>query len=150
MVKLPEFPSIDFSKLDINALRNVDLSKFTADLPAINADKLVAAIRDAAYITVGLGVTAFEQAQARRSALVKVISERFGASKTRVDALLSAVEANLAKMDERVVAVEARVDTVVDKIEEILPVQAGAILNQARDLTKVARKQVRGLVRTAA
>jgi hypothetical protein len=143
MVKLPDFPSIDFSKLDINALRNVELPKFTADLPAINADKLVAAIRDAAYLTVRLGVEAFEQAQTRRNELVKVISERFGASKTRV-------EANLAKRDERVNAVEARVDAVVDKIEEILPVQAGAFLGQARDLTKVARKQVRGLIRTAA
>lgn len=152
MSKFPDFPSIDFSKLDVNALRNVDLSKFvpTVDLPGIDADKLAAAVRDAAYLIVGLGVVAVEQTQVRRRQLVKSISDRFGASKTHVESLLSTVEASLARMDERVNTVDDRVDVVVDKIEGILPGQAGVLLGQARDLTKVARKQVRGLIRNAA
>ncbi len=167
MYKLPdfssiEFPSIDFpgfdlskfdlSQLDLAALRNIDVSKY---VPNINlstgeAGKLTAALRDAAYITVGLGVVAVEQAQARRRQLVTAISDRFGASKTQVETLLGAFETRLAKMDEQVDAVEARLDMVVDKLEGILPEKAGALFGQARDLSKGARKQVRGLIRTAA
>lgn len=123
MFKLPDFTAIDFSRLDVNALRNIDLSKYVPniDLPTVDAEKFTAAVRDAAYLTVGIGSVAFEQAQARRRLLV-----------------------------EQVNAVEARVDTVVDKIEGILPDQAGALFGQARDFSRVARKQVRGLLRTAA
>ena len=167
MYKLPdfssiEFPSIDFSrfdpskidlsKFDLPAFRNIDVSKYipNIDLPTGEANKFARALRDAAYITVGLGVVAVEQVQARRQQLVTAISDRFGASKTHVETLLSTFETRLAKMDEQVNAVEARVDVVVDKLEGVLPEQAGALFGQARDLTKVARKQVRGLIRTAA
>lgn len=70
MFKLPEmpfdfpsfdFPAIDFSKLDVNALRNAKLP--SVDLPTIDTAKLTAAVRDAAYIAVGLGVVAVERAQ---------------------------------------------------------------------------------------
>ncbi len=157
MFKLPEFPSIDFSsldlsKFDINELRKVDFSKFVPniDLSAIDTDKLTAAVRDAAYITVGFGVLAVQKAQDVRHELVRTISDRFGASKPYVEKLLGTFEAGLARYDEQVAAVEARVDTVVDKIGDILPEQAGALLEQARDFTKDARKQVRELLRTAA
>jgi hypothetical protein len=152
MFKLPDFPSIDFSKLDVDALRNVDFSKFVpnVDLAAFDGDKLTAAVRDAAYVTIGLGVLAVQQAQVARREFVQTISERFGESKTYVESLLSAFEANLAQFDERANAAEVRVDTVVDKIGDILPEQAGALLGQARDFTRVAGQQVRGLIRSAA
>ena len=55
-----DFPAIDFSKLDVAALRNVKLPN----------------LRDAAYMTVGLGVVAVERAQARREQLTAIVSER--------------------------------------------------------------------------
>jgi hypothetical protein len=70
MFKLPEmpfdfpsfdFPAIDFSKLDVNALRNAKLP--SVDLSTIDTAKLTAAVRDAAYIAVGLGVVAVERVQ---------------------------------------------------------------------------------------
>jgi uncharacterized protein YjbJ (UPF0337 family) len=152
MFKLPEFPSIDFSRLDINALRSIDVSKYLPNLDAstVEAGKFTAALRDAAYATVGLGALAFDQAQTRRRQLVAALSERFGASKAQVDTLLAVFEAQLTRMDEQVAAVEARIDAVVDKLEGVLPEQAGALIGQARDFGKGARKQVRGLIRTAA
>jgi hypothetical protein len=80
MFKLPEFPAIDFSKLDLDALRKLDLSKYVPavsfpevnfpkvdlrniDLPTIDASKLADAVRDAAYLTVGVGIAAVEQAR---------------------------------------------------------------------------------------
>ncbi len=73
MFKLPDFPSVDFSKFDVDALRNIDVSKYVptvnipkfempaVDLPSIDVTKLTEAVRDLAYLTVGLGVTAAGQ-----------------------------------------------------------------------------------------
>ena len=163
MFKLPDFPSIDFpsvdfpsvdfSKLDLNALRNIDLSKYVPtniDLKSIEPGTFAAALRDAAYITVGFGVVAIEQAQTRRRQLVTALGERFGASKSQVEMLLSTFEARIGRIDEQVDAIEAQIDTLATKFEGILPDQAGALLGQARELGKGARKQVRGLFSTAA
>ena len=142
MFKLPDFPkvdfpSIDFSGLDLDKLRNFDFAKYvpavkfpTVDLPGValpgvDVSKLTAAVRDAAYLTVGLGVTAVEQAQARRRELALNVNERLEATKIQVD-------------------------TVVDKIEAILPDKAAAVFGQARGLTDAAREQVLGIFRTTA
>jgi hypothetical protein len=73
MFQIPEFPSFDFSALDLDAVRNSPIGKRIAaidfpkidlpafDLPKIDADKVTAVIRDAAYLTVGLGVAAVQQ-----------------------------------------------------------------------------------------
>ena len=69
-----DFPAIDFSGLDVNALRDllpsIDTTKLTE-----NTAKLTGAVRDAAYIAIGLGVTSVEQAQARREQLTAIITE---------------------------------------------------------------------------
>ena len=77
MFKLPDFPAVDFSKFDLDALRDFDISKYvpavnfpkvdmpSVDMPTIDVDKLTAAVRDAAYLTVGLAAAALEQAQVR-------------------------------------------------------------------------------------
>lgn len=134
MFKIPEFPSIDFSGLDVNALRQNSLAQRISaiELPKIDTEKLAAVVRDAAYLTVGIGVTAVEGAQARR--------RQFATS----------VEARMAKAEARVDAAEVRVDAIIDRIESVLPEQAGHLVGQARDISRVARKQVRGLIRTAA
>jgi hypothetical protein len=68
MFKVPQlppidFPSIDLSRLDVSALRNSGLSKRLSeiDIPSIDTDKVTALVRDAAYLTVGLGVVAVQQ-----------------------------------------------------------------------------------------
>jgi len=78
MFKLPDFPSVDFSKFDVDALRNIDVSKYVAavdfskfempkfempsvDMPTVDVTKLTDAVRDLAYLTVGVGVAVAEQ-----------------------------------------------------------------------------------------
>jgi hypothetical protein len=104
MFKLPEFPSVDFSKLDLDALRKLDLAKYVPevnfpkfdlpnidysaidwptidfaaiDFPSIDVSKLTDAVRDAAYLTVGVGIAALEQAReitdAARSRVIGLI-----------------------------------------------------------------------------
>lgn len=141
MATKPDFSKItngfDFSNLDASKLAGLD-------------DKLVAALRDAAYITIGFGVLAVQQAQVRRREIVKTLSERFGTSKAQADDLLTSMESQLSKLDERLNALETKLDSSVEKLEERLPEQAAALVGQAHDIAKAARKQVRGLIRTAA
>jgi hypothetical protein len=86
MPKLPSlprlpagFPAVDLTKLDLS---KIDLPKFdlpkidlpNVDLPNVATDKVVAAARDAAYVTIGFGVLAFQQAQVRRRELESQLS----------------------------------------------------------------------------
>jgi hypothetical protein len=62
MFKLPEMP--------------FDAELPSVDLPSIDTAKLAAAVRDAAYIAVGLGVVAVERAQARGTELTTMVNGR--------------------------------------------------------------------------
>ena len=132
-VKLATFPSVDISGLDVSRLAETN-------------EKLVAAVRDAAYVTVGFGVLAVQQAQVRRREMVRGIAERFGTSKAQVEQMLSKFESQFAKFDARVVAMESKIDSAVEKIEDRLPQQAATVVGQAHGLVKVARQQVREFV----
>ena len=172
MATFPTFPAIDLSAFDLTKLdpRKLDLGKLdlgkldlgkldlgkldfsmpTIDIPGVDGEQLAAALRDAAYITIGFGVLTFQQAQVRRRELVATLSSRFGASKTQVDELLGSVEQRLAAFDKQVEAIEAHLDKAVAGLEQRLPDQAAALVGQAHDVAKLARRQVRGLLRSAA
>lgn len=135
-VRLATFPSVDISGLDASRFAETN-------------EKLVAAVRDAAYVTVGFGVLALQQAQVRRREMVRGIATRFGASKTQVEQMLAKFETQIAKLDERVVAMESKIDATVERFEDRLPHQAAAVVGQAHGLVKAARKQVRELVGVA-
>lgn len=148
----PAFPAVDFSRFDLSKLRDLELPKI--DVPGVDTDKLVGALRDAAYITIGFGVLTFQQAQVRRRELVDALSERFGTARPQMDELLTSFEERLRSLDARLVEFEAkydaRVESVIDQLEGKLPEPAGALLGQAHQAAKAARKQVRGLLRSAA
>jgi hypothetical protein len=151
------FPALDFSKLDLSKLSGFDWSKMSTIDPAQLADrfagmddKLVSAVRDAAYITVGFGVLAFQQAQVRRRELVSSLSDKFGASRTQVDDLLASFEAQLRKFDGSLDSFETTLDRKVEQVSARLPEQAASFVAQAHDAAKAARKQLRGLISTAA
>jgi hypothetical protein len=165
MATFPTFPAVDLSKFDLSKFdiakldpRKLDLGKLdlgkldmpTIDIPGIDGEQLAAALRDAAYITIGFGVLTFQQAQVRRRELVAALSARFGASKSQIDALLGSAEARLAAFDKRVETVETKIDAAVVNLEQRLPDQAAALVGQAHDVVKMARRQVRGLLRSAA
>jgi hypothetical protein len=137
------FPSFDFSKFE---MPKFEMPKGTPkfEIPKnIDGEKLIAAIRDAAYTTVGFGVLAFQQAQVRRQELAGKIAERFGVNKTQVEEMIKSVESRIAKLDDRF---EARLDETVGKLEDRLPAPAGKVLGQAHGVAKAARKQVRTLL----
>ncbi|MCB0956437.1 MAG: hypothetical protein R2694_12785 [Ilumatobacteraceae bacterium] len=142
MVSLPTFPNLDFSALDAGKLAELD-------------DKIAAALRDAAYVAIGFGVLAVQQAQVRRRDLVKALNERLENQKgdqvkRQIEDLVRSLEDRLGSLDERLDAFEATLDKAVGHLEDRLPEQAASMVGQAHDLAKAARKQVRGLIRSAA
>jgi hypothetical protein len=98
MFKLPDFPSVDFSKFDVDALRNIDVSKYvpsvnfpTVEMPsfdkaAVDVTKLTDAVRDLAYLTVGIGVSC--RAGAHRRAATAIVD---GYEATKISSTPSSV-----------------------------------------------------------
>jgi hypothetical protein len=77
----PSFPSFDLSDFDLSQvdlpkfdLPKIDLAKFdlpkidlaNVDLPQVDTERVAGIARDAAYVGIGLGVLAVQQAQVRR------------------------------------------------------------------------------------
>lgn len=97
------------------------------------------AVRDTFYVSIGLGVIAFQKAQVQRQELRKSLETNVGEARTNV-------EDSLKTIDERLGAVEERIDAVLDDVEVRLPEQARAVMSQARTTAKDVRGQLRGLV----
>lgn len=105
----------------------------------ITIDDIQRTVRDSFYVTVGLGVIAFQKAQVQRQELKKQLEQNVGAAE-------QAVSDSVKTLEERLEAVEHRIDTVLDDVEERLPAQARLVMSQARGVAKDARQQLRVLV----
>lgn len=122
-------------------------------MPSIPAeaaiDAAMGAAKDAAYVTVGLGVLAFQQAQVRRRELVAAATGQFETGKAQLDEVVDALEARIGSLDSRFDALEVRLDAAVDSLGKRLPASAGTVLTTANETAKTARKQVRNLIVSA-
>jgi hypothetical protein len=164
MASIPTFPSIDLSKLDLSKLdlSKLDLSKLDRskfEIAGVDTDKVLGVLRDAAYVVIGFGVLTVQQVQVRRRELVDNVSDQavvkqLGLGKEQVEELVKGLESRLGQLDERLDRLESKLDTAVegflDTVGDKLPEQAGAFLGQAHEVAKAARKQVRGLLVSAA
>lgn len=155
MPSVPTFPSIDLSQLDLSKidLSKIDLSKL--QVAGIDTDKVLGVLRDAAYVVIGFGVLTVQQVQVRRRELTAKLSEhevtkQLGLGKDQVDELVKALETRFGQLDTRLDQLEGKLDQAVEALGERLPEQAGTILGQAHEVAKAARKQVRGLLVSAA
>lgn len=105
----------------------------------ITLDDIQKTVRDSVYVSIGLGVIAFQKAQVRRQELKKQVEANLGGART-------AVEDQIKTVEERLGAVEERIDAVLDDVESKLPEQARTAMSQARAAAKDARAQLRELV----
>jgi len=105
----------------------------------ITIDDIQKTVRDSFYVTVGLGVIAFQKAQVQRQELRKQLEDGVGEAH-------SAVADSVKTVEERLEAVEHRIDAVLDDVEERLPAQARVVMSQARGVAKDTRAQIRSLV----
>lgn len=68
-------------------------------------DDVASAVKDAAYVSVGLGVIAFQRLQVRRNELNKAFSGQGGESKGALDVVGALVGERLKVLEERLGAV---------------------------------------------
>jgi prefoldin subunit 5 len=85
-------------------------------------------VKDAAYVTVGLGVLAFQKAQVARRDLTKQVETQFTATTEQVK--------DLSKK------VEGRIQPVLGQIEQTVPAQAKDLVKQARTAAESLQGQV--------
>jgi hypothetical protein len=90
-----------------------------------DTDDVTKLLKDALYVTVGLGVIAFQKAQVQRQELRKQVSSQLGDAR---DTVSKAVDARVRAIEDR-----------LDDLEARLPDPAG-------DVTRQVRKAARDLV----
>lgn len=104
-------------------------------------DDLSKTAKDSLYVTIGLGVIAFQKAQVRRQELQKQVESNLSSTRSLLGDSFKTIQ-------ERLEAVEGRIDTVLDDVEQQLPEQARSVMRQARDVAKDTRAQLLELVDT--
>ena len=97
---------------------------------------LTKTLKDAAYVSVGLGVLAFQKAQVRRRELQQEVTKQLNGTRDQVQKVVRDLE--------------SRIEPVVGQLEGRLPTQARDLVKQARETAKDARTQLRSLVGSAA
>lgn len=129
-------------------------------MPEITPDDVTTVLKDAFYVTVGLGVIGFQKAQVQRQEITKALKgqvadaqQRFGSTdeiigdaKDQVQKLIDGAEDRIKLVEERLSALEEQIEAILDQIEDKLPEQARDLVKQAREAAKDARSQVRSLV----
>lgn len=102
-------------------------------------DDISKTVKDSLYVTIGLGVIAFQKAQVQRQELQKQVGSNLTSTRAVVGDSLKTIQ-------ERLEAVEGRIDGVLDDVEQQLPEQARSVMRQARDVAKDTRTQLLDLV----
>src|SRR5262245_33829535 len=110
------------------------------------SDEIVKTVKDAVYATVGAGVLAFEQLEARRTELRSRLVAQVGAGRNHADHLVAALQDGARRADARVVVVVERIDAVLDDVQTRLPAPVGDVLAKARETGADVRDQVRALI----
>lgn len=97
---------------------------------------LTKTLKDAAYITVGFGVIAWNKAQVRRRELEKQFETQTADVRTQLAKVADEVE-------ERIEPLREAVDARLDQLEEQLPGRAREAFKTARTAAKVAQDSIR-------
>jgi gas vesicle protein len=111
-------------------------------------DDVTKVLKDALYVTVGMGVIAFQKAQVQRQELQKQLRSQWGDARDQFDKLGGTIDDRMKAVEDRLNDVEQQVDDLVDQFQDRLPEPAADVVRQIRRTTKDVRSQVRELVRS--
>ena len=95
-------------------------------------------LRDAGYVTVGLGVIAFQKAQVRRRELEAQLSGAGDKTTERVDQLTTALEDLRKTLEERVQALGTQVGATFDDLQELVAKVVDEVRSRVPDQAKEA------------
>ncbi len=115
-------------------------------MPQLETEDLTKALKDAAYVTVGLGVIAFQKAQVQRQELLKQLKGQADDAKDQYSNVSTFVEDRVKLVEERLADVESRIEQLLDQVQDSLPEQAADLVKQTREAAKDARAQLTALV----
>jgi hypothetical protein len=104
------------------------------------------AAKDAAYVTIGLGVIAAQKLQVQRRELSTWLGSQVDEARTSFDGLQTRVEDRVKVLEERFTALEDQMEAMLDELQGRLPEQVREFAGQARDLAKQARSELRDRV----
>lgn len=98
-IKFPTLPNIDLTKFDVSKVA----TKFR--LPTLNAEPVIQFAKDAAYVTIGVGVLTFQKTQVRRREIMsavkdsmpKITNEAIAQAESAVSKIISFVNTRLPK-----------------------------------------------------
>ena len=96
--------------------------------------------RDAAYITVGTAVLAFQKAQVRRRELMEQWQEQQGRFATQIEEGRKSISELATQLDDLVGPVRSQVEAGLDAVEERLP---GAVRDAVKQLRTTFEAQER-------
>lgn len=113
--------------------------------------------KDSFYVSVGLGLLAFQRAQVARQDVRKALDSQLGDARSNVERLSGTVDERLKVLEERLEGLseqletayetlEERVEKVLDEVEARMPEQARELLQGARSAAKEASGTLRDLV----
>jgi TolA-binding protein len=114
----------------------------------VKIDDITNLVKDTVYVSIGLGVIAFQRVQVQRQELRKQLEGQLGDARGSVEKVTKLVDDRVKTVEERLEAVEERFEALAEQLEARLPDQLGDAAKQARLAAKEARSQLRGLVRT--
>lgn len=98
-IKFPTLPNIDLTKFDVSKV----VSKFR--LPTLHTEPVIQFAKDAAYVTIGVGVLTFQKTQVRRreitsvvkDSMPKITNEAIAQAELAVNKIISFVNTRLPK-----------------------------------------------------
>jgi ABC-type transporter Mla subunit MlaD len=102
------------------------------------------ALRDVAYIAVGLGVLGFQKAQVRRREMARKAGDRTAVT-TQIDEAREQLTELIRTLDERLVPVRHELEERLGDFEGRLPDQARELVRSVRLLARDAERQMRKL-----
>jgi hypothetical protein len=115
-------------------------------MSTFDQDQIVKNVKDAAYATVGAGVLAFEQLEARRAELRSRLAAQVGAGRNHVDRLLAALHDGARRADARGEIVVERIEAALDDVQARLPAPVSDVVARARETGADVRHQVRAFI----
>jgi chromosome segregation ATPase len=112
-----------------------------SQLPTLEAIGKTA--KDAAYVTIGLGVLAAQKLQVQRHELSTWFGSQVDGARTSFDGLQHHIDDRVKALEERFTALEDQMEAMLEAMQERLPEQVREFAGQARDLAKQARSELR-------
>ncbi len=112
--------------------------------------EITKAVRDAAYVVVGLGVLGVQRAQVRRHELMKSLAEPRTQFEDRLGDARGEITKRVKEVDSAVEQVIGRLEATLEPIEGRLPTQARDLVKQAHEQAREARQQLRTLLHNVA